>query len=83
MFHPDLTKRVGTIGKVFTDNREALLFAKDVDTLRSLVDKLFSENNINTPKSRTIKYKLSSMKYTSAIMYVQNIIFSAMNMKAY
>jgi ribosomal protein S24E len=80
--HPDLTKIKNSIGKVLNDNRETILFSKDLDSLRSTVKILFAQHKIATPKSNEIIVKLYAMtNFTSALLYVQNIIFSAKNMK--
>ena len=80
--HPDLVDTASvTIGKVLNDNREQLLFSKNVDSLKTMLKTLFDANKINTPKSREILHKLSAMaSHSTAIQYVQNIIFSAKNM---
>ena len=83
--HPDLVNSTRvTIGKVLNDNRERLLFSENIDTLRTTLKTLFDDNKINTPKSREILFKLSTMiSHSTAIQYVQNIIFSAKNMKVF
>lgn len=81
MRHRNLTDVEGTIGKVFLDNRDRLLNeSKCLDDIRNTVTTLFTENNINTPKSRTIQAKLLKMSFTQALLYIQNIIFAADNM---
>lgn len=81
MRHRNLTDVEGTIGKVFLDNRDRLLNeSKGLDDIRNTVTILFTENNINTPKSRTIQAKLLKMSFTQALLYIQNIIFAADNM---
>ena len=81
MRHKKLTEVEGTIGKVFLDNRDRLLNeSKGLDDIRKTVTTLFTENNINTPKSRTIQAKLLKMSFTQALLYIQNIIFAADNM---
>lgn len=83
--HPDLVNSTRiTIGKVLNENREQLLFSENVDTLKTMLKTLFDDNKINTPKSREILYKLSIMtSHSTAIQYVQNIIFSAKNMNVF
>ena len=80
--HPDLLKVSNvTIGKVFSANREDLLFTTDKNILCCKVKGLFEEAKINTPKSREILIKLTRCKnITSAICYIKNIIFKAANM---
>jgi hypothetical protein len=81
MRHKNLTNVDGTIGKVFLDNRDRLLNeSKSADDIRQAVDVLFRENNISTPKSRLIQFKLLGMSFNEALFYVQNIIFAADNM---
>jgi hypothetical protein len=81
MRHRNLTNVDGTIGKVFLDNRDRLLNkSKSADDIRQTVNVLFRENNINTPKSRMIQFKMLGMKFNDALLYVQNIIFAADNM---
>ena len=84
MRHCDLTKIENSIGKVFLDNRDDLLNeSKSSDDIKNKVNKLFVDNNINTPKSRQIMFKLQTMSFTQALLYIQNIIFSAANMKVF
>lgn len=79
--HPDLTQIDGTIGKLFSDNRDKLLnVPKSTDEILNAVKTIFQENHINTPKSRLIEYKLAMMHYNQALQYIQNIIFAAANM---
>lgn len=81
MRHRNLTNVDGTIGKVFLDNRDRLLNeSKSADDIRQTVDELFRENNIDTPKSRLIQFKMLGMKFNDALLYIQNIIFAADNM---
>lgn len=81
MRHRNLTNVEGTIGKIFLDNRDCLLNeSKGPDDIRNTVTTLFTENNINTPKSRAIQAKLLKMSFTQALLYIQNIIFAADNM---
>ena len=83
--HPDLVNSTKmTIGKVLNDNRERLLFSENVGALKTMLKTLFEDNKINTPKSREILFKLSTMtSHSMAIQYVQNIIFSAKNMNVF
>jgi hypothetical protein len=84
MRHCDLTKIENSIGKVFLDNRDDLLNeSKSSEDIKNKVNKLFVDNNINTPKSRQIMFKLQTMSFTQALLYIQNIIFSAANMKVF
>lgn len=81
MRHRNLTGVEGTIGKVFLDNRDRLLNeSKSADDIRQTVDELFRENNIDTPKSRLIQFKMLGMKFNDVLLYIQNIIFAADNM---
>ena len=78
----DLTKIEGSIGKVFNDNRDYLLnTSKSSEDIKLKVNELFSVNKINTPKSRQILFKLQTMSFTQSLLFIQNIIFSAANMK--
>jgi hypothetical protein len=84
MRHCDLTKINNCIGKVFLDNRDDLLNkSKSVEDIKNKVNKLFIDNKINTPKSRQILFKLQTISFTQALLYIQNIIFSAANMKVF
>ena len=84
MRHCDLTKVENSIGKVFLDNRDDLLnLSKSVEDIKNKVNKLFTDNKINTPKSRQILFKLQTMSFTQALLFIQNIIFSAANMKVF
>ena len=82
-FKHDISNIEGTIGKVLLDSRDVLMASKNADELKSLVEKLFSENGISTPKSRLIESKLKKMGLTQGLMYVQNIMFAAMGMGTY
>lgn len=74
MRHKNLTNVDGTIGKVFLDNRDRLLNeSKSADDIRQTIDELFHTNNISTPKSRMIQFKMLGMTFNEAILYVQNI----------
>lgn len=74
MRHKNLTNVDGTIGKVFLDNRDRLLNeSKSADDIRQTIDELFHTNNISTPKSRMIQFKMLGMTFNEAIQYVQNI----------
>jgi hypothetical protein len=81
MRHADLTKIDGTIGKIFCKNRDSLLNeSKTIEDLRLKVSTLFTDNKLNTPKSRMIEFKLKSMSFTQGLLYIQNIIFKSANM---
>lgn len=81
MRHKKLTEVEGTIGKVFLDNRDRLLNeSKNTNDIQNTVTTLFTENKIDTPKSRLIQAKLLKMSFTQALLYIQNIIFAADNM---
>lgn len=82
MKHPNLlTVKHNTIGKILNSNRENLLFTTDCKQLYTKVHKLFTDANIDTPKSRQILQKLSmSNNIVSSVTYIQNILFKASNM---
>lgn len=81
MRHKKLTEVEGTIGKVFLDNRDRLLNeSKNIKDIQNTVTTLFTENKIDTPKSRLIQSKLLNMSFMQALLYIQNVIFAADNM---
>ena len=81
MRYKKLTEIEGTIGKVFLDNRDRLLNeSKSINDIQNTVTTLFTENKIDTPKSRLIQSKLLNMSFMQALLYIQNIIFAADNM---
>ena len=79
--HKDLTKVQGSIGYVMMENRDALLSVKSAFEAHELLSKLFLENDIDTPKSRQILFKLQlPMRPDSVVIYMNNIIMKAQNL---
>ena len=80
---PNLCQKDGTIGKLFSENRDRLLNeSKTIDDIRNTVKELFEANNLNTPKSQEITVKLNRIRsFSEALIYIQNIIFSAAQMQ--
>ena len=88
MSYPKFRKNIShydnTIGNLFSKNRDDLLSSTSVSELKDKVKLLFDQNNVNTPKSREILFKLEGhISYSSALIYVQNIIFASMGMATY
>lgn len=88
MSYPKFRKNIShydnTIGNLFSKNRDDLLSSTSVSELKDKVKLLFDQNNVNTPKSREILFKLEgSISFSSALIYVQNIIFASMGMATY
>lgn len=82
-FTKDISGKDGTIGKAFAENRDLLLGSTSAEELRARVADVFSRNGIDTPKSRLVLLKLSSMNLSNGLMYVQNILFASMGMGTY
>ena len=82
-FNKDLSGIDGTIGHVLDAHIEELLACKSIEVLRSLVSRLFADNNISTCKSREIEWKLSHARFADGMQYVVNVWFAAKNMGVY
>lgn len=82
-FTKDISGKDGTIGKAFAESRDLLLGSTSAEELRARVADVLSRSNVNTPKSRLVQLKLSSMSLDNGLMYVQNILFASMGMGTY
>ena len=82
-FTRDISGKDGTIGKAFAENRDLLLGSASAEELQTRVADVLSRSNVNTPKSRLVQMKLSSMSLDNGLMYVQNILFASMGMGTY
>ena len=82
-FTRDISNKEGSIGNVFCKHRNELMSCTSSAQLKTLVDKLFVDNAINTPKSRQISFNLAAKPHPYGLMYVQNIIFASKGMATY
>ena len=79
----DLTKVKGTISKVLQDNIDDIYRLKTANEIKDFVEKLFKENNISTPKSKSFIDKLSRKRDTmDSISTILNTILAGSDNKS-
>ncbi len=83
-FRKNILNKEGTIGNVLNSHRDELFACNTADELKTMLNKLFEENKLTSPKAKQTLLKLVAMNsLDNMFLYIQNIIFASSKLATY